>query len=163
MHTCLDEIYRIRDDDVWVGKTSYVLRFAETQIRYWLAWNKTIDYFRGGRTGAERAVAWAKFRVDIRACKAAAENGGAVYALVLFPWLVRLDDYLLTDVHEEMRRVASELDVPYLDLLEVFAGRDAEALRVSLANEHPNATGHRLAADRIVRFLREEVLPTLPR
>jgi len=49
--------------------------------------------------------------------------------------------------------------VPYLDLLEVFAGRDAESLRVSPANEHPNAPAHRLAAERIARFLREEVLP----
>jgi hypothetical protein len=58
-----------------------------------------------------------------------------------------------------MREFASQLDVPYLDLLEVFAGRDAETLRVSPANEHPNALCHRLAAERIARFLRDEVLP----
>jgi lysophospholipase L1-like esterase len=58
-----------------------------------------------------------------------------------------------------MHEFASRLGVPYLDLLEAFAGHDAETLRVSLANEHPNALGHRLAAERIARFLRDDVLP----
>jgi hypothetical protein len=140
-----------------------VLRFAERQIRYWLAWNKTIDYFRGGETLAERAAAWETFKADVRKCKATVEDDGAVYVLVLFPWLVRLHDYLLTDVHEQMRDFATELEVPYLDLLEVFAGQDAEGLRVSLANEHPNATGHSIAAQRLARLLREEIMPALPR
>ncbi len=82
-----------------------------------------------------------------------------MYALVLFPVLIRLGDYPLMDVHRSMRAFAHELEAPYLDLLEVFAQRDADSLRVSLANEHPNASGHRLAAERITRFLDEEVLP----
>jgi len=163
MHHRLDEIYRWRDGDLWLGDGSYVLRYAERQVRYWVAWKRTSDYFRGGRNSTERTTAWAKFKSDVSACKAAVEQGGATYALVLFPWLVRLDDYALTDVHTTMREFALQLGVPYLDLLEVFAGRDAETLRVSLANEHPNALGHRLAAERITRFVRDEVLPLLDR
>jgi len=159
MHRRLDEIYRIRDDVLWVGEGSYVLRYAERTIRYWTAWKRTIDYFRGGRTSEERRRAWANFREDVWACKRAVEERGATYALVMFPWLVRLDGYDLGDIHDTMREFASQLDVPYLDLLEVFAGRDAETLRVSPANEHPNALCHRLAAERIARFLRDEVLP----
>jgi hypothetical protein len=159
MHRRLDEIYRWRDGDLWLGDGSYVLRYAERQVRYWVAWKRTIDYFRGGRNSTERAAAWAKFKSDVSACKDAVEQGGAVYCLVLFPWLVRLDDYALTDVHATMRQFAMQLGVLYLDLLDAFAGRDPETLRVSLANEHPNALGHRLAAERIARFLREEVLP----
>lgn len=161
MHHRLDEIYRIRDDDVWVGKESYVLNFAERQIRYWIAWKRTIDYFRGGFDSKERDAAWAKFEGDLGACRDAAREDGAVYALVLFPWLVRLSDYPLGEVHERMKGVAKRLGVAYLDLLPTYAGRDAEKLRVSLANEHPNVEGHRIAAERIARFLREEVLPSV--
>ncbi len=161
MHDLLSDIYRIRDQDLWVGDGSFVLRYAERQIRHWIAWNRTVDYFRGGNSPKERAVAWAKFKADVRACRSAVEEGGAEYALVLFPWLVRLDNYMLADVHATMRDFAGELGVPYLDLFEVFAGRDAGQLRVSLANEHPNPRGHRLAAERIARFLQEQVLPTV--
>ena len=163
MHHLLDEIYRIRDDDLWVGGTSYVLRLAEHRIRTWVAWNKTVEYFRGGGSAAQRVEAWATFKRDVRACMGAIEQDGAVYSLVLFPWLVRLDDYMLTDVHVTMREFAIELGVPYLDLLEVFLGQGAGTLRVSAANEHPNKAGHRVAADRLARFLREQVLPTLKR
>ncbi len=163
IHRRLDEIHRIRDDALWVGEWSYVLRYAERTIRYWAAWKRTIDYFRGGQSPEERARAWAKFKKDVRACKDAAEESGATYALVLFPWLVRLDGYDLGDVHDAMREFAMELGTPYLDLLEVFGGRDAKTLRVSLVNEHPNALGHRIAAERIERFLRDEVLPSLNR
>ncbi len=157
LHTFLRGIHRIKDEGLWLGKRSYVLHYGEKQIRYWLAWNRTIDYFRGGRTDSERAKTWTRFTSDVRACKATIEAGGATYVLVLFPWLVRLDDYLLRDLHDKMRTFATELDVPYLDLFEAFAGHDAMSVRVSEANEHANAEGHRLAADRLVRFLREEV------
>lgn len=155
----LKRIYRIRDDALYVGEWSYVLRFMEKQVRYWVAWNQTIDYFRGGRDAVERERAWSEFQRYVRGVRAAVLESGADYVLVLFPWLFRLDDYLLSDVHDRMRRFAADMGVPYLDLLEAFAGRDAESLRVSLANEHPNREGHRIAAERLTRFLLEEMLP----
>ncbi|MFQ5494939.1 MAG: SGNH/GDSL hydrolase family protein [Phycisphaerae bacterium] len=161
MHFQLYQIYRTRDDELTLGRASYLLYYLEKQIRYWSAWRQTINYFRGGDNPVMRAKNWARFEKDVRACKAAVEEDGAVYALVLFPWLVRLDDYLLTDVHERMRRFAERLGVPYLDLLEVFAGRDEAALRVSPINEHPTPLGHAIAAERLARFLREEILPGL--
>jgi len=159
MHHRLDEIYRLRDNQVWCGEWSYLLRYAERQIRFWLAWRRTIEYFRGGTDTKERAAAWAKFKSDVRACKAAVEQTGATYALVLFPWLVRLEEDLLTEVHQTMGEFADELAVPFLDLREAYSGRNAETLRVSLANEHPNEFAHELAAERLRRFLVEKVLP----
>ncbi len=159
MRPLLDDIYRMRDDELWCGDFSYVLRFAERQIRYWLAWRRTIDYFRGGRDAKARELAWQTLRTDVRRVRQAVEEDGAVYALVMFPWLVRLDAYLLTHEHEEMRLVAEELDIPYVDLLDVMSAYDAHAVRISLANEHPNALGHRIAAGRLARFIEEDVLP----
>ena len=154
-------IYRIRDEDLYVGDWSYVLSYAEKQIRYQLAWRYTLAYFRGGYEPEQRKAAWGKFKRDVRACKTAVEQDGAVYCIVMFPWLFQLDDYPLSDVHDHVRDFARELQVPYLDLLEVFAGCDSAALCVTLTNEHPNPKGHRLAADRLSKFLRTEIWPKL--
>lgn len=161
LYAMLRQIYRIRDDELIVGDASYVLYYLEKQIRYWLAWHATIDYFRGGRNNPQRAAAWTVLKTDVRACKQAVEESGSVYAIVMFPWLFQLDDYLLTDVHRDMGLFATELGVPYLDLLKVFAGRDADSLRIGPANEHPNAEGHRLAAQKIAWFIRQDILPKL--
>lgn len=158
LHELLKRIYQIRDETLWVGNRSRVLRFAEKQIRYHLAWRYTLDYFQGGQTEQQRADSWSAFERDVRAVKDDVEAGGATYCLVLFPWLFRLDEYPLRVLHDKMKLFARELGVPYLDLLSVFEHRNADALRVNLANEHPNADGHALAADRIARFLRAEVL-----
>lgn len=161
LHDSLVRIYRTRDERLWESTSSYVLRFAEEQVRYGLAWRSTVNYFRGGRTPIEREHAWEAFENSVRSCKDAVESGGAFYAIVFFPWLARLDDYLLYDVHARMREFTAELDVPYLDLLSVFEGRDALSLRVSVANEHPNPLAHRLAAQAIAQFVRKDVLPKL--
>jgi hypothetical protein len=156
-------LHRIRDERLWVGEGSRILAYAEKQVRYWIMWNQTLGYFRGGRTPGEQKRSWSVFKADVQACRKFAEEGGAVYSLVLFPWLYRLDDYPLGRVHERMREFASELDVPFLDLLDTFGGRDAFVLRVDSGDAHPNPKGHRIAAERITRFLREDVFPTLPR
>jgi len=161
MHRRLDEIYRVRDEQSWVGEWSYLLRFAERQIRHGVAWRRTLDYFRGGIDSTSRDAAWRRLEQSVKATAEVVHADGAVYALVLFPWLVRLNDYPLDEVHVRMEGVARRLGVPYLDLLPTFSGRDAEKLRVSLANEHPNVDGHRLAAARIAEFLRTEVLPSV--
>ena len=146
-----------------MGTWSRVMTYAETQIRYWQIWKDTFGYYRGGTTTQQRVESWKEFTSDIRACRAAVEQSEAVYALVMFPWLHNLDKYELRDVHDKMGTFASELGVPYLDLLDVFEGLDGEKLRIGGDDDHPSEAGHRVAAERLTRFLREEVLPRMGR
>ncbi len=159
LYKLLDNLYRLRDHRLWLGDTSYLLRYIEKQIRYWIVWNDTLGYYRGGFSAAERADSWHVFEKHVRACKDRVEADGGTYAMVLFPWLYRLDSYQLTDMHDRVAELAGEMDVPYLDLLEVFQGRDGEALRVCPMDTHPNAEAFRLAALRVARFLRDDVMP----
>jgi hypothetical protein len=163
MDYLLRRIYRLKNEELRFAGSSYVLRFAERHVRSWLMRNYSHDYFRGGANRAERLARLTRLEADVRACRMAVEEGDAVYALALFPVLAKLDDYPFTDVHDAIRQFASAEGVPFLDLLDAFAGRDATQLRVSLANEHPNPEGHRIAAMRMARYLREAVLPLLDR
>lgn len=156
-HAALERIYALRDGDVWL-RGSRVLHYAQKQVRYRLAMRETLDFYRGGRRSAEREAAWQRLAADVAAVKAAVEEGGAVYCLVLHPWLFRLSDYPLEAEHERMARLAARMGVEFLDLLELFRGRDARALRISDVNEHPNAAAHAMTAERLTRFLLDEVL-----
>ncbi len=158
----LQDIYHLRDDDLIVERWSYVLRMVEQQIRYYLVWHKTLDYLRGGGTLEEREKTYELFERDVMQVRDEMEARGAVYGIVVFPWIFRLDDYPLPDIHEHLRHLAEDkLGAPYCDLLEVYEGRDAEALRVAPTDEHPNAEGHRIAAKHLERFIIEEMLPRL--
>ena len=159
LYQILEDLYHVRDDRLIVGDTSLLLGYIEKQIRYWMVWNTTLGYYRGGFSPEERADSWLRFERDMRACQERIEANGDTYAIVLFPWLYNLDHYQLRDMHRRMRDMATSMKVPYLDLLEVFVNRDGEALRVCPMDTHPNAEGYRIAAERIAQFLRDDVLP----
>jgi lysophospholipase L1-like esterase len=161
LHHMVVHIHGVTRLDSWPATQSYVWRFAEKQYRYWRVWHETLDYFHGGRTPQERARSWSILEDGVRKCKAAAEEGGAVYCMVLFPWLFQLEQYPLLDAHAKIRDLATRLQVPFLDLLDAFEGREWKSVCVSPVNEHPNARGHKIAAEAIARFLQEDVLPDL--
>jgi len=146
--------------DVWPLRHSQLFalvqgRFAAASFR-----QQTLDYLRGGSTPQMRARAWRVVSHEIEATKKLVEDSGAVYALMHFPWLDDLDHHPLQDVHDGTAALAAKRGVPYLDLLDVFRGREPEQVR--LANDaHPNPEGHRIAAEAVAEWLVERVLPRL--
>lgn len=149
----LQGIHRIPRYDSWLARQSFVVRYIEKQIQFHQSHRKTLAYFSGGDTAAQRAASWADFEEYVTLCKEAAEEEGGEYRLVIFPWLYKLDDYPLRHVHRKVGALADRLGVPLLDLLESFKGRDDLELRVGIVDPHPNATGHRIAATAICEFL----------
>lgn len=158
LRSLVQQIHDIRGEAFWTGRWSYLLHLVELKIREAAVWRRTLAFYRGGLTATERERAWRKFESDLIECRDRFHGADADYALVLFPWLIELDDYPLGDVHERIGQVAGRLGVPYLDLLPTFAGRDAALYRNSDVDEHPSALGHELAARAIADFLRHGAL-----
>ncbi|UCE61739.1 MAG: SGNH/GDSL hydrolase family protein, partial [Phycisphaerales bacterium] len=71
----LRRIYRVRDEDLRFASSSYVLRFAERQVRFWLARQYIREYFRGGANRAEQQAQLARLKAEVRACRRAVEEG----------------------------------------------------------------------------------------
>jgi lysophospholipase L1-like esterase len=138
----------------WPATYSHVWRYFERRVRYEMVFQRTVDYFRGGDSPFKRERAWQRLTDAVRKVKAMAEADGARYVMVMWPWLARLDDYPLEDVHRRMRRVAEQLDVPFFDLLGTFRGRNARRMRLSIIDEHPSPEGHRLGALALAEYLR---------
>ncbi len=156
-HDLYDElkmIHAMQNRRSRAAHVSHLWGFVEGRIRYTMVKRRTLDYFRGGDSPFRRRQAWERLRAGVESVVDMARSDGTRYVLVMFPWLFSLDDYPLEDVHARMRRLAGELGVPFLDLLETFRGLDARALRISVTDEHPNPEAHTLAAEAIAGFLR---------
>ena len=64
-------------------------------------------------------------------------------------------DYRFRDVHRKLGELWSDSGVPHRDLLDVFDDRAPSDLVVSRWDAHPNEEAHRLAAEVMVKFIRE--------
>jgi lysophospholipase L1-like esterase len=102
---------------------------------------------------------WVQVQGALREAAGLAERRGFGLALVIFPFFWELDaDYPFAGAHDRVAGEAKRLGIPVLDLLDDFRGRDAEALWVHPSNQHPNEEAHAIAAEALLRFLREERL-----
>lgn len=77
-------------------------------------------------------------------------------ALVLYPFLIDLDDYPLAPIHAYVAERARAAGLPVFDLAPVFAEKDAADLHVHPTDHHPNGHAHALAAEAVVNWLKAE-------
>ena len=91
----------------------------------------------------------------LRAIRDRCRAAGIPLLLVIFPLLLDLDAYRFEAVEDEIAHVAVGLDIPVFSLTPAFLGRNAPDLWVASNDQHPNAEGHRIAAERLVPRIRE--------
>ncbi len=80
------------------------------------------------------------------------------FHLVIFPLLFDLDDYEFLDVEAEIERFAAGHGIPVHSLTAAFLGRTDHELWIANNDQHPNAEGHRIAAEALLPYLRSSVL-----
>jgi len=79
---------------------------------------------------------------------------GGQFVVVTFPFLQALGpNYEYRSAHEALNRLWTQLEVPHLDLLPIFAGVPQEQLTVNRYDPHPNERANALAAKAIEPFL----------
>jgi hypothetical protein len=102
--------------------------------------------------GSEHLVA---HEDDLKRLHQNVRDRGGRLMVVTFPLFDQLDeDYAFRVVHDHMAAFWRGLDVPHLDLVPIYEGRDFRDLRASILDAHPNETAHRLAAQEILAFIR---------
>lgn len=145
-----------RNRDSWLYRLSYVFRIVRDELDRRLiseAYTKEFHqaYFGEGAETAE----WRRAQRHLLRLRDFAAERGAVSGLVVFPVLVdlRADDYPFQRICDEVLRFASRHRIPSLDLLPAFRGRASPELWVSPVDQHPNAEGHRIAAEAILPFV----------
>jgi lysophospholipase L1-like esterase len=83
-----------------------------------------------------------------------ADNASLV--VVIFPLLLPAEDYPMHAYHRQVADTLGNLEVSYLDLFDTYAQYPPGELQHNREdNTHPNALGHRLAAEKIYGFVKE--------
>ncbi|MCH9034919.1 MAG: hypothetical protein IID42_10500 [Planctomycetes bacterium] len=159
--TSIGQIDQIRDGMRQFAKDSFLFRhsstyrfFRERRAQAELA-HRYLSQMRHGYFGdTEQTRQWRQAQADLLAIKRRALEVDARFAMVVFPVLFDLTPkYPLKDVCDEIVRFAEADEIPALSLLPAFMGRDAEPLWVSPFDQHPNATGHAIAAEAMIPFV----------
>ncbi len=155
-------IERLVSERSWLSRYSRLFDRAETAIRWSMATPRIVDHMQGGATPQQRERAWRIADHQIRAIRDLVVARGGAYVLVRFPCLRWVDGgkpYPLEETHDKTAKLAEQLGVPYLDLLETFRGRDPAEMCLSTSDDHPTPAAHQIAAEAIADFLVRAVLP----
>ena len=125
------------------GRDSYTLRWFALRLQRQQIARGTVEWYRQLYTNNPH---WPQTQQLLRQMKDYCSAKGIAFSLVVWPIFHQLDAYPLTEVHEIIEAVARQEDIHYVDLLPLFAGKDARAYWVHPTDFHPNSRAHAEAA-----------------
>ncbi|MDY6811429.1 MAG: hypothetical protein SW127_20870, partial [Actinomycetota bacterium] len=83
-----------------------------------------------------------------------AASVGARYIVFIYPFMYSLSErYPFAELHEMISDYCRAHDIEVLDLLPEYLGMNATELWVHPSDPHPNAAGHRVAAEALADYL----------
>jgi len=107
--------------------------------------NRIIAFYHGLYT--DEQPGWQACKRSLRDISEACSQRGIPFVVVQFPALIALDNrYPFTGIHEQVRKEVESVSATFVDLLPHFKGRNAAALWVHPADQHPNEIAHEIAA-----------------
>jgi lysophospholipase L1-like esterase len=146
-----------------LARYSYLVDYFQHMVRARKARKEVDDYYKQHFfTEADQALTdpatagfdWADSRTALARAAQISRVNGFKLGLVIFPELYKLQaDYPFEPIHRVVKKVANDLGVPVLDLLDTYRGNDPRKLWVHPQDHHPNEVAHQMAADAIHQFL----------
>ena len=150
------EVSRIWDLAQHKWRARRVSRETETYYKSFYFTNAVAFLDRPGAF----AIDWTVSRTALEYAVTLGRQHGFKPGVVVFPELYRLDrGYPFQPIHDVVTEACRALDIPVLDLLDVYRGHDPRALWVHPSDHHPNERAHAMAAEALERFVRNELLP----
>jgi len=132
------------------------LYFALTRIHNTRTHRAYIDYFTDL---FENPRTWNPFVESMRKLVETAKSAKRPIVAVVFPLfgLPMTDKYPFYGIHTKVRDLMNGLEVPNLDLSDMYKGIPLERLQVIPGvDRHPNEIAHRMAAERIYLWLEQQ-------
>jgi len=163
--TSIAQINHIRDGMRQVAKDSFLFRHSrlyqlcvEGRRQSELSRKYLAEMHEGYLGDAPSTRQWQRAQADLLEIERQASAIGSQMALVIFPVLFELnDDYPLRDVCDEIERFCHANGIPVHSLLPAFLGQKADTLWNAPYDQHPNASGHEIAARGLYPFIEERI------
>ncbi len=155
----LDQIYERQPG--YLVENSY---FLNTLYYRWIAFaDPEIKNFYQFTLKAYESSVWEEQKERLAAFRDAIKDRNAQLMVVTFPFIHALGkNYAYAQVHQQLDEHWKSLDVPHLDLYDVYEGHTAEEMRVNQYDAHPNERAHAMAATAIGEFLRTQIKEASP-
>jgi lysophospholipase L1-like esterase len=134
------------------------LGYAMTRLHNTKTHRAYVDYFNDL---FENPRTWNPFVESMRKLVATAKDSKKPLVAVVFPLfgIPMTDAYPFYGIHAKVRELMRSLDVPLLDLSQMYQGIPLERLQVIPGvDRHPNEIAHRMAAERIYLWLEEQTM-----
>lgn len=97
---------------------------------------------------------WEASFAELSRGQAIARAGNARFLVAIWPFMFELNDrHPFLPVHEMIAGYCRSHSIPVLDLFPAFKGQDDDRLWVHPSDQHPNAEGHRIAAETLASFI----------
>ena len=125
------------------GRDSYAVRWFARRLQRQQIARDTVEWYRQLYTNNPQ---WPQTQQVLRRMKTYCSAKGIAFSLVVWPIFYQLAAYPLTEVHELIEAVARQEGIHHVDLLPLFAGKDAREYWVHPTDFHPNSRGHAEAA-----------------
>ena len=125
------------------GWDSYTLRWFATRWKRQQITRETTEWYRQLYTNNPH---WPQTQELLRRMKDYCSARRIAFSLVVWPLFYELESYPLTEVHEFIEAVAQQEGIHSVDLLPLFAGKDAQEYWVHPTDFHPNSRAHAEAA-----------------
>jgi hypothetical protein len=142
----------------WLGEHSYLLNTLHYRL-FARSAPELKSYYGFTRSAYQPdSNMWRQQAERLKLLEQLVRTGGGRLLVVTFPLLDRLGEaYPYREAHALLDKQWRRLDVPHLDLLPVFVGRDPKDVTVNPYDAHPNENAHQMAATAIARFIEENM------
>lgn len=118
------------------------------------------DYYNCIRKAYDSDDVWKRQRLRLTNFRNTTVERGAEFYVVTTPLLHAVGaDYPFRDVHQRLDELWTDLEVPHLDLLDVYSDNSPDELMLNPRDVHHNEFAHALAGRAIVAFLEKQLTP----
>jgi hypothetical protein len=133
---------------------SRLLDYIATRFERRLAVRSLVESYHN--SFRDDSIGWISAQRALKKAKAISKQHGFHLVLMIFPVLWNLSEsYPFVDIHDTIVSFSERSLIPVLDLLPAFNGFDGPELWVHPNNQHPNERAHKIAAQALHRFIRE--------